>query len=53
MSLFNKYMKNWLLLQVLKSMFGYEPYPGFDASTEAKMEGEIKKWQAKQEKKVT
>ncbi|KAE8693941.1 NAC100 protein [Hibiscus syriacus] len=41
------------LVQVLQSLFGYEPYPGFQARVNAKIKAEIKEWQDKKQKKVS
>ncbi|XP_021286079.1 uncharacterized endoplasmic reticulum membrane protein C16E8.02 [Herrania umbratica] len=43
----------FVLLEVLQSVFGYEPYPGFQARVKAKIEAEIKEWQDKKQKKVS
>ncbi|KAJ0237552.1 hypothetical protein HA466_0249280 [Hirschfeldia incana] len=37
----------FVLLEVLQSVFGYEPYPGFEARVNAKVESDIKEWRAK------
>ncbi|MBA0713803.1 hypothetical protein Golax_012813 [Gossypium laxum] len=41
------------LVQVLQSLFGYEPYPGFQMRVNAKIKAEIKEWQDKKQKKVS
>ncbi|KAA3458324.1 putative endoplasmic reticulum membrane protein C16E8.02-like [Gossypium australe] len=41
----------FVLLEVLQSLFGYEPYPGFHARVKAKIEAEIKEWKDKKQKK--
>ncbi|XP_039011522.1 2-hydroxy-palmitic acid dioxygenase mpo1-like isoform X2 [Hibiscus syriacus] len=43
----------FVLLEVLQSLFGYEPYPGFQARVNAKIKAEIKEWQDKKQKKVS
>ncbi|KAL5755856.1 hypothetical protein ACOSQ2_020602 [Xanthoceras sorbifolium] len=42
-----------VLLEVLQIVFGYEPYPGFHASVQAKMEVEIRNWHDKKQKKIS
>ncbi|KAH7529047.1 2-hydroxy-palmitic acid dioxygenase mpo1 [Ziziphus jujuba] len=43
----------FVLLEVLQTVFGYEPYPGFRARVESKIEAEIKEWQDKKQKKIS
>ncbi|XWS60519.1 hypothetical protein CRYUN_Cryun07bG0042700 [Craigia yunnanensis] len=43
----------FVLLEVLQSLFRYEPYPGFHGRVKAKIEAEIKEWQDKKQKKVS
>ncbi|CAN6585146.1 unnamed protein product [Malus baccata var. baccata] len=43
----------FVLLECLQSVFGYEPYPGFHASVEEKVEAQIKEWRDKKQKKIT
>ncbi|ESQ27711.1 hypothetical protein EUTSA_v10019143mg [Eutrema salsugineum] len=44
----------FVLLEVLQSVFSYEPYPGFKARVNSKIESEIKEWrEKKQKKKIT
>ncbi|KAK8325217.1 hypothetical protein V6Z11_A11G035300 [Gossypium hirsutum] len=43
----------FVLLEVLRSLFGYEPYPGFHMLVNAKIKAEIKEWQDKKQKKVS
>ncbi|MBA0701660.1 hypothetical protein Goari_027200, partial [Gossypium aridum] len=43
----------FVLLEVLQSLFGYEPYPGFHMRVNAKIKTEIKEWQDKKQKKVS
>ncbi|KAH8496643.1 hypothetical protein Peur_054752 [Populus x canadensis] len=37
----------FVLLEALQTSFGYEPYPGFHASVQAKIDAEIKDWKEK------
>ncbi|XP_011013040.1 PREDICTED: uncharacterized endoplasmic reticulum membrane protein C16E8.02-like [Populus euphratica] len=37
----------FVLLEALQTSFGYEPYPGFHASVQAKTDAEIKEWKEK------
>ncbi|PNT16955.1 hypothetical protein POPTR_010G166500v4 [Populus trichocarpa] len=37
----------FVLLEALQTSFGYEPYPGFHASVQAKIDAEIKEWKEK------
>ncbi|KAL9402167.1 hypothetical protein Peur_006016 [Populus x canadensis] len=37
----------FVLLEALQTSFGYEPYPGFHASVQAKIDAEIKEWREK------
>ncbi|CAN0870839.1 2-hydroxy-palmitic acid dioxygenase MPO1 [Linum grandiflorum] len=41
----------FVLLEVLYQLFGYEPYPGFQAGVEAKSAVELKKWEEKNQMK--
>ncbi|XP_044485021.1 2-hydroxy-palmitic acid dioxygenase mpo1 [Mangifera indica] len=41
----------FVLLEILQTVFGYEPYPGFRAKVEAKIDAEIKEWKEKNQKK--
>ncbi|CAD5317194.1 unnamed protein product [Arabidopsis thaliana] len=48
----------FVLLEVLQSVFWYEPYPGFKARVDSKIESGIKEWREKKKqqqmkKKVT
>ncbi|MBA0768295.1 hypothetical protein Gotri_017105 [Gossypium trilobum] len=43
----------FVLLEVLQSLFGYEPYPGFQMRVNAKIKAEINEWQDKKQKKVS
>jgi len=40
----------FVLLEALQMQFGYEPYPGFHAIVQAKIEAEINEWQEKKQK---
>lgn len=42
----------FVLLEVLQSAFGYEPYPGFHATVKEKIEADIKEWKVKSQKKL-
>lgn len=41
----------FVLLEVLQSFFGYEPYPGFHASVKRKIDANITAWKEKKQKK--
>jgi len=41
----------FVLLEVLQTFCGYEPYSGFHASVKAKIDAERKEWQSKKQKK--
>ncbi|KAL6181640.1 hypothetical protein ACLB2K_048291 [Fragaria x ananassa] len=43
----------FVLLEVLQTAFGYEPYPGFHSSVKQKIEANIKEWQEEKQKKQT
>ncbi|GAV85230.1 DUF962 domain-containing protein [Cephalotus follicularis] len=43
----------FVLLEVLQTLSGYEPYPGFHASVQARIDAEIKEWQEKKHKKMS
>lgn len=43
----------FVLLEVLQSFFGYEPYPGFHASVKAKIDADRKEWEASKQKKAS
>ncbi|XP_057466274.1 2-hydroxy-palmitic acid dioxygenase mpo1-like [Actinidia eriantha] len=43
----------FVLLEALRSFFGYEPYPGFHASVKAKVDAEIKEWKDTKAKKTS
>lgn len=43
----------FVLLEVLQSSFGYEPYPGFHASVKAKIDADRKEWEASKQKKAS
>ncbi|KAI3429172.1 uncharacterized protein J3R85_008594 [Psidium guajava] len=42
----------FVLLEALQTIFGYEPYPGFRATVEAKIDAEVSDWKDKQEKLI-
>ncbi|XVE53201.1 hypothetical protein DITRI_Ditri02bG0184900 [Diplodiscus trichospermus] len=39
----------FVLLEALQTFFGYEPYPGFHAIVQAKIEAEINEWKEKKQ----
>lgn len=41
------------LLQAMQDLFGYEPYPGFSAIVEAKIDCEINEWKEKKQKLIS
>ncbi|RDY05631.1 hypothetical protein CR513_10506 [Mucuna pruriens] len=41
----------FVLLEVLQSCVGYEPYPGFKARVKTRIDADIKQWQDKKQKK--
>ncbi|XP_021891862.1 uncharacterized endoplasmic reticulum membrane protein C16E8.02 isoform X3 [Carica papaya] len=41
------------VFEVLQTVFGYEPYPGFLATVRAKIDTEIKDWQERKMKKIS
>lgn len=43
----------FVLLEVLQTAFGYEPYPGFHASVKQKIEANIQEWQEEKQKKLS
>ncbi|ONK61391.1 uncharacterized protein A4U43_C08F29420 [Asparagus officinalis] len=43
----------FVFLELLQSFFGYEPYPGFQASVKAKIEANRKEWQDSKQKKAS
>ncbi|XP_047171815.1 2-hydroxy-palmitic acid dioxygenase mpo1-like [Vigna umbellata] len=40
----------FVLLEVLHTLFGYEPYPGFHSKVQAKVEANINEWQETKQK---
>ncbi|CAI0402163.1 unnamed protein product [Linum tenue] len=38
------------VFETLQTFFGYEPYPGFHATVQAKVDTEIREWQEKKQK---
>ncbi|ONI08705.1 hypothetical protein PRUPE_5G195600 [Prunus persica] len=43
----------FVLLEVLQTAFGYEPYPGFHASVKEKIDANLKEWCEKKQKKIS
>ncbi|KAK8584180.1 hypothetical protein V6N13_109563 [Hibiscus sabdariffa] len=43
----------FVLLEALQPLFGYEPYTGFHACVNAKIEAEIKEWKENKQKKFS
>ncbi|XP_010538055.1 PREDICTED: uncharacterized endoplasmic reticulum membrane protein YGL010W [Tarenaya hassleriana] len=44
----------FVLLEILQSVFGYEPYPGFEAAVKGKIANDLREWrEKKQKKKIT
>ncbi|KAL6281341.1 hypothetical protein ACE6H2_018222 [Prunus campanulata] len=43
----------FVLLEVLQTAFGYEPYPGFHASVKEKIDTNLKEWHEKKQKKIS
>lgn len=43
----------FVLLEVLQSLFGYEPYPGFHSIVKAKVEANINEWKESKQKLVS
>ncbi|KAJ7956415.1 YGL010w-like protein [Quillaja saponaria] len=41
----------FVLLEVLQTLFGYEPYTGFHATVKAKIDAELREWQSRKQKK--
>ncbi|CAN0896540.1 hypothetical protein LINGRAHAP2_LOCUS18560 [Linum grandiflorum] len=41
------------VFEALQAFFGYEPYPGFHATVQAKVDAEIREWQEKKKQKST
>ncbi|XP_045823036.1 2-hydroxy-palmitic acid dioxygenase MPO1-like [Trifolium pratense] len=41
----------FVILEILQSTIGYEPYPGFQTKVKARIEANIKEWQDKKQKK--
>lgn len=52
---FQTMLYNWhfKLLQALQTFFGYEPYSGFHATVQAKIEAEINEWQDQKQKLIS
>lgn len=43
----------FVLLEVLQSVLGYEPYPGFHATVQKRIDAEIADWKQKKQKKMS
>ncbi|XP_058766026.1 2-hydroxy-palmitic acid dioxygenase mpo1-like [Vicia villosa] len=43
----------FVVLEILQTTIGYEPYPGFEANVKAKIDANIKEWKDKQQKKLS
>ncbi|OMO82496.1 hypothetical protein COLO4_22936 [Corchorus olitorius] len=43
----------FVLFEALQNFFGYEPYPGFHASAQTKIEAEINEWKEKKQKLIS
>jgi len=43
----------FVLLEALQTFFGYEPYSGFHATVQAKIEAEINEWQDQKQKLIS
>ncbi|XP_021820622.1 uncharacterized endoplasmic reticulum membrane protein YGL010W isoform X1 [Prunus avium] len=43
----------FVLLEVLQTAFGYEPYPGFHASVKEKIDANLNEWHEKKQKKIS
>ncbi|ONI30855.1 hypothetical protein PRUPE_1G277300 [Prunus persica] len=43
----------FVLLEALQSFFGYEPYPGFHAIVQARVDAEINEWQEKKKRLIS
>ncbi|BBH03968.1 Tetratricopeptide repeat-like superfamily protein [Prunus dulcis] len=43
----------FVLLEVLQTAFGYEPYPGFHGSVKEKIDANLKEWCEKKQKKIS
>ncbi|WVZ19083.1 hypothetical protein V8G54_006405 [Vigna mungo] len=41
----------FVVLEILQSSFGYEPYPGFKSRVKARIDSDIKQWHDKKQKK--
>ncbi|KAM7267287.1 hypothetical protein ACFE04_009453 [Oxalis oulophora] len=40
----------FVLLEILQTVFGYEPYPGFHVKVKGRVEDDIKEWREKKQK---
>eukprot|EP00262_Sarcandra_glabra_P020626 TRINITY_DN8327_c0_g2_i1.p1 TRINITY_DN8327_c0_g2~~TRINITY_DN8327_c0_g2_i1.p1 ORF type:complete len:201 (+),score=28.69 TRINITY_DN8327_c0_g2_i1:88-690(+) len=43
----------FVLLEVLQTFLGYEPYAGFHERVQAKIQADLKEWHAKKQKKIS
>lgn len=43
----------FVVLEILQSSIGYEPYPGFQKKVQARIDANIKEWKEKQQKKIS
>lgn len=43
----------FVVLEILQSTIGYEPYPGFEKRVKERIDANIKEWQDKKQKKLT
>ncbi|KEH33299.1 2-hydroxy-palmitic acid dioxygenase mpo1 [Medicago truncatula] len=43
----------FVVLEILQSSIGYEPYPGFQRKVQARIDANIKEWKNKQQKKIS
>ncbi|XP_058777344.1 2-hydroxy-palmitic acid dioxygenase mpo1-like isoform X1 [Vicia villosa] len=43
----------FVLLEILQTVFGYEPYPGFHSTVQAKIEANIEEWQDSKQRLIS
>ncbi|CAK8536688.1 unnamed protein product [Lathyrus sativus] len=43
----------FVLLEILQTVFGYEPYPGFHSTVQAKVEANIEEWQERKQRLIS
>ncbi|CAK8565290.1 unnamed protein product [Lathyrus sativus] len=43
----------FVVLEILQTTIGYEPYPGFETKVKARIDANIKEWKDKQQKKLS